>query len=163
MALITCPECGKEVSDKCRACIHCGFPLINTKCDINGVVYDFENELRVALRFKKEEYLYAVGMIRRKTNLDSEDAFRLLELIREIQNIPVSYKPLYPCEDRSKYCYSDTNDDNSVSSSVECPYCHGRNTRRISGASKLANTAFFGLLGTKRYKEWHCNNCGSDF
>lgn len=27
MALIKCPECGKEVSDKAPACIHCGFPL----------------------------------------------------------------------------------------------------------------------------------------
>ena len=27
MALIKCPECGKEVSDKASACIHCGFPL----------------------------------------------------------------------------------------------------------------------------------------
>ena len=27
MALIKCPECGKEISDKSPACIHCGYPL----------------------------------------------------------------------------------------------------------------------------------------
>lgn len=27
MALITCPECGKEVSDQATACPHCGAPL----------------------------------------------------------------------------------------------------------------------------------------
>ena len=27
MALIICPECGKEVSDKADVCIHCGYPL----------------------------------------------------------------------------------------------------------------------------------------
>lgn len=27
MALIKCPECGREISDKATACIHCGFPL----------------------------------------------------------------------------------------------------------------------------------------
>ena len=27
MALITCPECGKEISDKAKCCIHCGYPL----------------------------------------------------------------------------------------------------------------------------------------
>lgn len=27
MALIQCPECGKEVSDKAPACVHCGYPL----------------------------------------------------------------------------------------------------------------------------------------
>ncbi|MEG1028094.1 MAG: zinc-ribbon domain-containing protein, partial [Oscillospiraceae bacterium] len=24
MALIKCPECGKEISDKIKSCIHCG-------------------------------------------------------------------------------------------------------------------------------------------
>lgn len=27
MALIKCPECGKEISDRAQACIHCGAPL----------------------------------------------------------------------------------------------------------------------------------------
>ena len=27
MALIICPECGKEISDKAECCIHCGYPL----------------------------------------------------------------------------------------------------------------------------------------
>lgn len=27
MALIKCPDCGKEVSDRAKACIHCGCPL----------------------------------------------------------------------------------------------------------------------------------------
>lgn len=27
MALIRCPECGKEISDKAELCIHCGFPI----------------------------------------------------------------------------------------------------------------------------------------
>lgn len=27
MALIKCPECGKEISDRAQACIHCGCPI----------------------------------------------------------------------------------------------------------------------------------------
>ena len=27
MALMKCPECGKEVSDQSETCIHCGYPL----------------------------------------------------------------------------------------------------------------------------------------
>lgn len=27
MALIKCPECNKEISDKSKQCIHCGFPI----------------------------------------------------------------------------------------------------------------------------------------
>ena len=32
MALITCPECGKPVSDRAAACPHCGFDLNTPKC-----------------------------------------------------------------------------------------------------------------------------------
>ncbi|MDE6253343.1 MAG: hypothetical protein K2M78_12050 [Lachnospiraceae bacterium] len=46
---------------------------------------------------------------------------------------------------------------------VECPYCHSANTKKISTTSKVANTALFGVFGTKRFKQWHCNNCSSDF
>ena len=27
MALIKCPECGRDISDKANACVHCGYPL----------------------------------------------------------------------------------------------------------------------------------------
>ena len=41
MALIKCPECGKEVSDKAPACIHCGCPLERkVMIDFNGKTYD---------------------------------------------------------------------------------------------------------------------------
>ena len=29
MALIKCPECGKDVSTSAEACPHCGFPIKN--------------------------------------------------------------------------------------------------------------------------------------
>lgn len=31
MALIKCPRCGKEISDKATSCIHCGMPLKETE------------------------------------------------------------------------------------------------------------------------------------
>ena len=34
MALIRCPECGKEISDRASACIHCGFPLDNLETQL---------------------------------------------------------------------------------------------------------------------------------
>lgn len=33
MALIKCPECGKEVSDKAKNCTNCGFPIRKTNND----------------------------------------------------------------------------------------------------------------------------------
>lgn len=46
---------------------------------------------------------------------------------------------------------------------VECPYCHSTYTRKISKASKMLGNSFFGIFASKRYNQWHCNNCDSDF
>lgn len=46
---------------------------------------------------------------------------------------------------------------------VTCPYCQSTNTSKISNTSKFINTAVWGIFGTKRHKQWHCNDCGSDF
>ena len=55
------------------------------------------------------------------------------------------------------------NDSKILLSQVECPYCHSTNTSKITTSSKVVNTALWGILGTKRYKNYHCNNCHSDF
>ena len=36
MALIKCPECGKEISDKAKNCIHCGYPIQDLKYETHG-------------------------------------------------------------------------------------------------------------------------------
>lgn len=46
---------------------------------------------------------------------------------------------------------------------VECPYCHATNVKKITATSKVVNTAMFGIFGTKRHKQWHCNSCNSNF
>lgn len=47
---------------------------------------------------------------------------------------------------------------------VECPYCHSTNTKKITTTSKAVHTALFGIFGMSRNsKQWHCNNCNSDF
>lgn len=38
MALIICPDCGKEISDKSTACIYCGCPI--SHIDENGIDLD---------------------------------------------------------------------------------------------------------------------------
>lgn len=47
---------------------------------------------------------------------------------------------------------------------VECPYCHSTNTKKISRISKAGNVALWGIFATSKVaKQWHCNNCKSDF
>jgi predicted permease/ribosomal protein L37E len=44
MALIKCEECGKEVSDKAKQCIHCGNPLLEERKNNIETVKKKENE-----------------------------------------------------------------------------------------------------------------------
>ena len=34
MALINCPECGKEISDKAKQCVYCGYPINESTNDL---------------------------------------------------------------------------------------------------------------------------------
>ena len=47
MALISCPECGKEISDKAFACPHCGNPMSQQPQQVVQVQ-----------QAQQEEYLY---------------------------------------------------------------------------------------------------------
>lgn len=49
------------------------------------------------------------------------------------------------------------------SNTVKCQYCNSTNVQKITTTSKVVNTALFGIFGTKRHKQLHCNNCGADF
>lgn len=47
---------------------------------------------------------------------------------------------------------------------IECPYCHSTNTKKISTSSKVAHTVLWGIFSLSRNsKQWHCNNCNSNF
>lgn len=47
---------------------------------------------------------------------------------------------------------------------VECPYCHATNAKKITNTSKAVHTAIFGIFSIGRNsKNFHCNNCNSDF
>ena len=92
MALIKCPECGREISDKAQSCIYCGLPLkeyfqdtqsninnnfINISYEINKVIEKFES-----YRIRKASFFY-------KTSKFTYDAFYTdisAELIHEVLN-----------------------------------------------------------------------------
>lgn len=46
---------------------------------------------------------------------------------------------------------------------VTCSYCGSSNVKKISFTSRTISTGLFGLGSKKIGKQWHCNNCGSDF
>lgn len=46
---------------------------------------------------------------------------------------------------------------------VECPYCHSFNTKKISGTKRWFSTGIFGLSSGVIGKNFKCNNCKSNF
>ena len=47
---------------------------------------------------------------------------------------------------------------------ITCPYCKSINTKKITNVSKAVHTAIFGIFSISRNaKNYHCNNCDSDF
>lgn len=52
----------------------------------------------------------------------------------------------------------------NIKPTVECPYCHSTNTKKITNTSKVVHTALFGIFSMSRNsKQFHCNQCNSDF
>lgn len=107
MALIKCPECGKQISDKSKQCVNCGYPLPN-----------------------KDKFAYLK---------DKPSAFTQREKDNDLKN-----------KFGGKYVSSNI---------IKCPTCGSTDTTKISTTSKVINASLFGLLGNKRKKTFHCNNC----
>lgn len=95
MALIKCPECGKEISDQSKTCIHCGFPLERKKSKENTtkitiivvallvllaiiaglLLLFFSSNKNVETSIKKEVQLEMLNVV----GMDYKDAVTLLE------------------------------------------------------------------------------------
>ena len=43
MALISCPECNKEISDKAQSCPHCGYPISNTNSKYRVIIVGYHD------------------------------------------------------------------------------------------------------------------------
>lgn len=44
-----------------------------------------------------------------------------------------------------------------------CPICQSPDIKKISTASKISSVALWGVFSQKAKKQWHCNNCGSEW
>lgn len=46
---------------------------------------------------------------------------------------------------------------------VGCLYYHSTNAKKITTTGRMMSIGFFGFASNKFGKQWHCNQCGSDF
>lgn len=130
----------------------------NFKIPINNIELNSEELFPYVKRGNVDE---AIVFMKEKTNCSTEEAY---EVYKELKQM-VKAKPLQQWE-RDKYekeYKHSTQQQNPPKPQITCPYCNSTNTKKISTVSRAGSILGFGILSKKIGKQWHCNNCGSDF
>ena len=75
MALIKCPECEKEISDKASACIYCGFPLLKNEDNNSNQKLEKEDRFNIILNsnYNKIEPIKLIMELKGISLSDSKD------------------------------------------------------------------------------------------
>lgn len=127
--LITCPECGKEISDKAEVCPSCGYPLKDTKinnviCRINQQSYNLEKALHLCLNGKYKESFIEIS---NQTKLSLKNCLNILEQIKILDCIPETYETKEYTKDEEKQAGTiifSMKDKKPINNGViSCPEC----------------------------------------
>lgn len=138
MALIKCPECNREISDKSKACIHCGYPLDdkNTNCLINGVSYDLsfllDDTIHIPFRAKQLHLL---------TKCDIKDCLEIAKMVDIDKEIPKTM-----------------NLKNNMTNDKDNPQCPKCGSTSIT-AGQRGYSLLTGFIGSSKTVN-RCANCG---
>ena len=156
MALINCPECDNEISDKAEFCPKCGYKLPKKEPMFQGVYCPscLESNIKTGINacpycnIKFKDSIYGTSKDcsdygENHPELKESPDFNIEAYNRRINYVPIEY---------------------SSSHAIKCPYCQSANTKKISATSKASSVALFGIFAMgKVSKQWHCNDCNSDF
>lgn len=148
MALIVCPECNKEVSDKAPNCVHCGYPISKYKIQnykIGHTTYDLSFVLddQISTRDK-------IFKVHQLANIEIKESMYLVGDIYSEYGIPDSITTKADVIENN--CHM-----------PHCPTCGSSNLSKVSTLSKIMDSAVWGFGGRQRYKTYHCNNCGYEW
>lgn len=173
MALISCPECGKEISNRAKFCIYCGFPLdelqnrpnqtavtvssINKAsniCRIDGVEYDLtevKNDLlnlpegKLTNQSDKDRlHVILKKMVHSINGFSIFAAIMLASQIRETKAVPESFNA-------EQYAAKFKQDDGLI----HCPRCDSTNV--VTG--QRGYSMMWGFIGSNRTMN-RCAKCG---
>lgn len=151
MSLIICSECGKEISDKATACIHCGCPIKKDEPShiSKKFVYMCMSNSCLSNPFKEfNEYKEGIQIC--------PDCGKQLEYYEtEIIDNNTSLVIKRSTEE------SQENTNNAQHFNIpKCPTCSSTNVKRIGSISKVAGAVTFGLFSKSAKSQFKCNSCG---
>lgn len=164
--LIKCPECGKEISSRSKACINCGFPLDELKSD---KLYKI-----TLLSTDPKELIESLKLVQQYTNLE------LREVRDIVHNLPyellkgLSFEECQDAQKRFEYIggkiqIDEDNESSDKNTTLEkmtfeplkdknkilCPKCHSSAISTGQRGFSLL-TGFIGAGSTVN----RCANCG---
>lgn len=151
IALIKCPDCGKDISDKATSCIHCGCPIQTSKvqdvCVVNGKPFDMNRLIAIATKYINARTYDEKSSI--EINLASYigvDCGVATKLLQEIQKTNIVPR---------EFNCSPTWDNQSSPSQVRCPKCSS--TQIVTG--QRGYSVVWGFWGSGKTMN-RCANCG---
>ena len=190
MALIKCPECNKEISDKVAACPNCGFPMeeinkpkfsltgmnICPKCGTTeGKFFDWDNYVAGKCPSCNTEMIDCHTSTNEFSNMSIDEEWQWRQELynKYVKNSQEFDETLFHEtfqkkkaeyeKEKAKYNYRASMPTRPSEPKVTCPYCHSTNVRKIGIVSRSVSASIFGLGSKKIGKQWHCDHCGSDF
>ena len=191
MALIKCPECGRQVSDLAESCPDCGFPvkeytLYNQKrvgayCPRCGVYLMcgkkdyYENIKDEPCRFcgaqiqilppdDKEFGIFFTqheNMRHLCDRVAKDYVSKLPEFSQEAYEKRLQRQAELAAEFDRKYGNPTVSTPLSKSPGPKCPACGSTNTSKIGILGRSTSIFAFGLASNKIGKNWKCHNCGN--
>ncbi len=148
-----CIECGRQLFDYDKICDRCNSKNIIFENEYNAIT----EEISRANIFKKKKLLQIHNY---------KCIYDRLQQPKELYPTPIILRNNSELGEEywNRINQHTINKDESERPTVECPYCHSKDTKRIITTSKVIHTAIFGIFSMSRNgKQWHCNNCNSDF
>lgn len=175
MALIRCPECNNEVSDRASICPHCGYPMserIDSKSNSsnNGdrIILcpncGAENSSNVlCCKYCGESYNTKTWIVKPKM-LPPNDIPKMFNCYKCGRKIPIESNECVFCGIK----YGNAKDCNvSSEQSIRCPSCGSYKIRKVSKKPtfiKIIEVAAMGGIlpdaGGQYDVEFRCKNCG---
>lgn len=161
MALIKCPECGKDISNKAPQCIHCGYPLQEIAvendaknnnptnlCVINGISYDLTDLKDYALNTERKQavppFTKAWEVAQKIPGMTGNGVIHLMAEIEKTGVVPKVFIA-------DKYVLRKPVDDGLI----HCPRCDSTNV--VTG--QRGYSMMWGFIGSNRTMN-RCAKCG---
>ena len=197
MALIKCPECGKEVSDKSAICIGCGYPIrenieevkTNDK-EVDETTYEKRTYSKVDSEINSKLSITSQNnnSIPSTSNSTSSDTDNIILMWLAIIGAAVCFfgfvlndhpflafitasaciafgmwRSTKISPEMQRQMGEIERQKKRRTANISCPYCNSHDIVKISIVGRTVSTSVMGLASNKIGKNWHCNNCKSNF